>query len=299
MRFLFVKYDSSMTSSRQEANEVNRDIREIRAAHASRDGDGVAIQRVAGMQHAGMDPILMIDELRSEHREDFAGGFPPHPHRGMQTLTYMKHGGIVHQDSQGNRGEIRSGGAQWMSAGRGIVHSEMPTQDSAGLHGFQLWVNLPASEKMSEPRYRDVPRDALPHWRGEGAEAFVIAGEWDLPSGVVPGPLVELAERAAVLDLQLDPGARLTLSVPAEENLVGYIYDGGLRDRDRVIPARHLVVTGPGESFELAADAAGAGVLLMRGQPLREPVAHYGPFVMNTMDEIERTLRDYQSGQFP
>ena len=115
---------------------ASREIREVRPAHPSRDGDGVAIQRVAGMQHAGMDPILMIDELRSEHREDFAGGFPPHPHRGMQTLTYMKHGGIIHQDSQGNRGEIRGGGAQWMSAGRGLIHSEMPTQDSAGLTGF-------------------------------------------------------------------------------------------------------------------------------------------------------------------
>lgn len=276
-----------------------RDIREVRAAHPSRDGDGVAIQRVAGMQHAGMDPILMIDELRSEHREDFAGGFPPHPHRGMQTVTYMKHGGIVHQDSQGNRGEIRGGGAQWMSAGRGIIHSEMPTQDSAGLHGFQLWVNLPACEKMSEPRYRDVPREALLHWHGEGAEALVIAGKWGMPDGAVQGPLVELAGQASVLDLQLAPGARIAMSVPAAENLVGYIYDGGLRDRERSIPARHLVITGPGETLELAADATGAGILLMRGQPLREPVAHYGPFVMNTMDEIESTLRDYQSGQFP
>ena len=141
---------------------TTRVIQEIMPAHASRDGDGVAIQRVAGMQRAAMDPILMIDELRSEHREDFAGGFPPHPHRGMQTLTYMKRGGIIHEDNQGNRGEIRGGGAQWMSAGRGIIHSEMPTQDTTGLHGFQLWVNLPAAEKMSPPRYRDVPAPDLP-----------------------------------------------------------------------------------------------------------------------------------------
>lgn len=278
---------------------ANREIREVRPAQPSRDGDRVAIQRVTGMQHAGMDPILMIDELRSEHREDFAGGFPPHPHRGMQTLTYMKHGGIIHQDSQGNRGEIRGGGAQWMSAGRGIIHSEMPTQDSAGLHGFQLWVNLPASEKMSEPRYRDVPREQLLHWRGEGAEAQVIAGAWGMPDGTVEGPLVELADRAAILDLQLDPGGRVCLTVPAEENLVGYIYDGSLSYREKAIPSRHLFVTGQGEQLELAADTSGAGILLMRGRPLREPVAHYGPFVMNTVEEIERTLRDYQAGQFP
>ena len=127
---------------------TDRRIIEAIAAHPSRDGAGVAIQRVAAMQHAGIDPLLMVDELRSEHREDFAAGFPPHPHRGMQTLTYMKHGGIVHEDSLGNRGEIRSGGAQWMSAGRGVIHSEMPTQDTYGLHGFQLWVNLPAKLKM-------------------------------------------------------------------------------------------------------------------------------------------------------
>ena len=139
---------------------TERQIIEIRAAHPSRDGDGVAIQRIAGMQHAGMDPVLMIDELRSEHREDFAGGFPPHPHRGMQTLTYMKAGGILHHDSEGNQGEIRGGGAQWMSAGRGVIHSEMPTQDSTGLHGFQLWINLPRAEKMSAPRYRDIPAES-------------------------------------------------------------------------------------------------------------------------------------------
>src|SRR6056297_4145776 len=134
-----------------------RQVIEVQQARASQDGAGVAIQRIAGMRHSGMDPVLMIDELRSEHREDFAAGFPPHPHRGMQTLTYMKHGGIIHEDSQGNRGEIRSGGAQYMSAGRGIIHSEMPTQDSKGLHGFQLWFNLPAAQKMDSPRYRDLP----------------------------------------------------------------------------------------------------------------------------------------------
>ncbi len=206
---------------------TQRTVREIRAAHASRDGDGVAIQRIAGMQHAAMDPILMIDELRSEHRADFAGGFPPHPHRGMQTLTYMKRGGIIHEDNQGNRGEIRGGGAQWMSAGRGIVHSEMPTQDTTGLHGFQLWVNLPRAQKMSAPRYRDVPWQALAHIDGTGFRATAIAGEW-----------------------QLQPAA------------------------------------------------GGANVLLLRGEPLGEPVAQYGPFVMNTPEEIEQAIADYQSGNF-
>ncbi len=160
---------------------TQRDIIEVRRAHASRDGDGVAIQRVHGMQHAGMDPILMIDELRSEHREDFAGGFPPHPHRGMQTLTYMKHGGIIHEDNQGNRGEIRGGGAQWMSAGRGVIHSEMPTQDSDGLHGFQLWINLPSSQKMSTPAYRDIPARDLAQLGGDGFSATAMRGAGRCP----------------------------------------------------------------------------------------------------------------------
>ena len=275
-----------------------RQIIEVRPAHPSRDGAGVAIQRVAGMQHAGMDPLLMVDELRSEHREDFAAGFPPHPHRGMQTLTYMKHGGIVHEDSLGNRGEIRGGGAQWMSAGRGVIHSEMPTQDSHGLHGFQLWVNLPAADKMASPRYRDVARIELTGLAGPGFEATLIAGDWALDGRTGSGPLVELAERAALADLSLAPGADIVIETGATENAVAYIYGGSLVEQGRDIPERHMVVTGPGEQWRLVAGGEGAELLLVRGEPIGEPVAHYGPFVMNTMDEIEQALADYQAGRF-
>ena len=157
-----------------------REVVELRQARPAMDGDGVKIARVSGMRHAGMDPILLLDELRSEQREDFAGGFPPHPHRGMQTLTYMRKGGIVHEDSEGNRGEIRGGGAQWMSAGSGIIHSEMPTPDSDGFHGFQLWVNLPAARKMEAPRYRDIPAEELAEATGPGFQLAAIAGDWRL-----------------------------------------------------------------------------------------------------------------------
>jgi redox-sensitive bicupin YhaK (pirin superfamily) len=280
-----------------------RTVREIRAAHASRDGDRVAIQRIAGMQHPAMDPILMIDELRSEHRADFAGGFPPHPHRGMQTLTYMKRGGIIHEDNQGNRGEIRGGGAQWMSAGRGIIHSEMPTQDTTGLHGFQLWVNLPRAQKMSAPRYRDVPWQALAHMDGAGFRATAIAGEWQLQpatgaAAFITGPLAELAERAGVLDLVLEPNAVVDVLVLASESLLGYIYEGSLLQAATEVPAQRLLVTDRGDSWTLQAGAAGANVLLLRGEPLGEPVAQYGPFVMNTPAEIEQAIADYQSGNF-
>jgi len=280
-----------------------RRIREIRTAQPARDGDGVAIRRVAGMGHAGMDPILMIDELRSAHRADFGGGFPAHPHRGMQTLTYMKQGGIIHEDSQGNRGEIRGGGAQWMSAGRGIIHSEMPTADTDGFHGFQIWVNLPAAEKLGAPRYRDITREALALARGSGFEATAIAGRWQLSGGgrgeiAVRGPLEELAERAGVLDLALLPGTALALDTDPTESVLGFVYDGAVIHDGAPIGSGHLLVTAGGASWQLQAGPAGASVLLLRGEPLREPVAHYGPFVMNTAEEIEQAIRDYQAGQF-
>lgn len=273
-----------------------RSIQEIRHTHASRDGDGVAIQRVVGMQHAAMDPFLMIDELRSEHREDFSGGFPPHPHRGMQTLTYMKQGGIVHEDSQGNRGEIRDGGAQWMSAGRGIIHSEMPTQDTTGLHGFQLWVNLPAVDKMRPPRYRDVSRADLAVIEGPGFRGAVVAGDWQLGTASAIGPLTELTPRAALLDLSLDPEARVSIATPVQETVLVYVYAGSLRHEGGDSGAGNLLITTAGDQLPLQASAEGAGLLVLRGQPLREPVAHYGPFVMNTQEEIEQALRDYRSG---
>lgn len=275
-----------------------RQVIEIQRARASQDGAGVAIQRIAGMRHAGMDPVLMIDELRSEQRDHFAAGFPPHPHRGMQTLTYMKHGGIIHEDNQGNRGEIRGGGAQWMSAGRGIIHSEMPTQDTQGLHGFQLWFNLPAADKMKPPRYRDIPAAELAIHESHGRRSVAIAGDWTLDGTLISGPLVELVPQADMLDLSLSPGESVTIESGREQTLMAYVYDGSLADRRGDIAARHLAITGEGESWELRAGSAGAGLLVLRGTPLREPVANYGPFVMNTPAEIEQALRDYQSGNF-
>jgi redox-sensitive bicupin YhaK (pirin superfamily) len=262
------------------------------------DGAGVAIQRIAGFGHAGMDPVLMIDELRSDHREDFAAGFPPHPHRGMQTLTYMKHGGIIHEDSQGNRGEIRSGGAQYMSAGRGIVHSEMPTQDSLGLHGFQLWFNLPAAEKMDAPRYRDLPVDELGRGAGAGFSLTAVSGDWHVSGVAVEGPLSELAPQAALADLSLEAGATVDVATAADESVMAFVYDGAINARGQTLAARQLLVFGDGDSLQLEAAADGAGMLLLRGRPIRERVVHYGPFVMNTEAEIEDAIRDYQAGRF-
>ena len=276
---------------------TQRSVEEIRTAHASRDGDGVAIQRISGMVGAGMDPVLLLDELRSDYREDFAGGFPPHPHRGMQTLTYMKRGGILHEDSQGNRGEIRGGGAQWMSAGRGVIHSEMPTQDTTGLHGFQLWFNLPAADKLSEPAYRDFAAAELGQLETADYHVTAIAGDWVLDQRSVSGPLRTLAAAGAVLDTQLGAGRRLSLSGLADSTLLVYVYTGAGTIAGTQLTARQLAITGQGDSLTLAAGGQGLQALVLRGQALREPVAHYGPFVMNTQQEIEQALRDYRDGK--
>ena len=278
---------------------TQRKIIETLTAQPNAEGAGDAIHRVSGMQHIGMDPILMIDEFRAEHTDEPGRGFPPHPHRGMQTLTYMKQGGIIHEDSLGNHGKISNGGAQWMSAGRGIIHSEVPTQSEQGLHGFQLWINLLASEKLSEPRYRDVNTEDLGHWLGKGAEAVIISGQWQLDGDMLEGPLKELANYVAIMDLSLAPGIQIEIPISTEENLIGYVYSGRVELQGSKIIERQMLITGEGDELAFTAGESGANLLLMRGLPLREPVVHYGPFVMNTNKEIESTLRDYQSGRFP
>lgn len=278
---------------------MNRQLQEIIRAQPSTDGAGVAIARIAGFGHAAMDPILMIDELRSDHREDFAAGFPSHPHRGMQTLTYMKHGGIIHEDSQGNRGEIRSGGVQYMSAGRGIIHSEMPTQDSEGLHGFQLWFNLPAAQKMHAPRYRDLPSAELAQYSGTGYALTAVSGHWHSTEGALAtGPLHELQPQAALADLRLESNAAVTLLTESQETVIVYVYDGTVHTGDSAQIAGHLLIFAAGDTLTLSAGEDGAGVLVLRGRPIREPVVHYGPFVMNTQAEIDAAIADYHAGRF-
>jgi len=275
---------------------INCQIVECTPSQPSRDGDGVAIKRVVLMNEPRTDPVLLIDELRSPYREDFAGGFPPHPHRGMQTLTYMIDGGIIHEDSMGNRGEIRSGGAQWMSAGSGVIHSEMPTQDTQGLHGFQLWFNLPAAQKMAPPRYRDIPRAGLGCLDGEDFRALAIAGEWVLNGQSVVGPLFELVPQASLIDLTIDQGATVSVDIDPGDNVLGYIYDGSVSCADSVVTAAHLAIASPGDQWTVTAGTEGARLLLMTGRPIREPVVGYGPFVMNTREQIEQAIRDYQAG---
>lgn len=268
-------------------------------AQVTTDGAGVAIQRVALMGVPTVDPLLMVDELRSPFRDDFSAGFPSHPHRGMQTLTYMLSGGIIHEDSMGNRGEIRDGGVQWMSAGSGVIHSEVPTQDTEGLHGFQLWFNLPASQKMDAPRYRDIPAKDLPVYSSESISLAAIAGDWYSDGcKLASGPLMELQPIAQMADVGLAGNATLSLDVKQAANTALFLFEGGLDVQTQDLEAPGLAVFEGGDRLEIKATTEGARCLVLTGVPIGEPVVGYGPFVMNTREEIETALNEYRDGTF-
>ncbi|MFO1516849.1 MAG: pirin family protein [Lysobacterales bacterium] len=265
------------------------------------DGAGVKLTRVIGQPALDMlDPFLMLDEFRSDQGTDYIAGFPSHPHRGFETVTYMLAGNMRHGDNQGNTGYLKAGSVQWMTAGRGIVHSEMPEQEDGLMWGFQLWVNLPARDKMTAPRYQDIAPDSVPEiGPAPGVRLRVIAGSADGTAGPVQGVVTE----PLYLDLCLDAGARYRAQLPAEHNAFAYVYEGSARLGEGA-SAKHLGrgelgVLSLGEALDIAApDNAATRLILVAGRPLKEPVAKYGPFVMNTPEQIVQAIQDYQSGKF-
>lgn len=269
--------------------------RQVRAAQPTQDGAGVKIRRIHDFG-SGMDPFLMLDELKASAKEDYIGGFPPHPHRGFETLTYILHGGLTHEDSMGNRGEVHAGDAQWMSAAHGVIHSEMPLLDSDGLHGFQIWINLPSHRKMEAPQYRDLRDAEMGHLEWEQGHLKAIAGTWQTSAGSATSQLKQVGEHAALGDLKLKAGQAITLQVSAGQQLLAYIYQGTL---DNGLAAGQLAtfVADDGQLTLQAGTEEELGLLLLTGPALREPVVHYGPFVMNTELEIHQAIRDYQNGQ--
>ncbi|MBY5991332.1 pirin family protein [Ferrimonas balearica] len=270
---------------------TTRKLMAVRASQPTSDGDGVKIRRVAGFQDARMDPFLMLDELKGDDSKDYVGGFPPHPHRGIETLTIMLKGHFRHQDHLGNVGELRDGGAQWMSAGRGVIHSEMPMMTDGQLHGFQLWINLPAAKKMQPADYRDFQSESIPTVAlGDNAQLRLISGELNGQSG----PLTKPAVPMLVGELTLD--GRVALPVPGDYHLMAYLYQGRVRVDDQEVAAGQMLHFGDGDTLALEA-LEPSGLLLLAGQPIREPVAHWGPFVMNTMAEIDQAIADYQAGR--
>lgn len=272
----------------------NRSIRTVLAGHPTQDGAGVRIRRTLGVQSHDLDPFLMLDEIRSDAEADFIGGFPPHPHRGIETLTLMLRGGFEHRDHLGNRAQLLDGGAQWMSTGRGVIHSEMPLPGIGGLHGFQIWINLPARDKLKEPEYAQADADALP-WRelDGGARARAIAGSWELDGETLRSPLQRLSANARALEVVLSPHREQCLAVAVEETVLVYVVAGSLREG---VNAGHLAIFGAGSTVSLTAGEHGAHLLVLAGRALGEPIVQHGPFVMNSAEEIREAIDAYRNG---
>ncbi|QOR38115.1 pirin family protein [Billgrantia diversa] len=273
-----------------------RRIEGLIQSHPSQDGDGVHIQRIHRFD-GELDPFLMLDELGSDRPDDYIGGFPSHPHRGIQTLTYIIHGGITHEDHLGHSSTIQAGDAQWMHTGRGIVHAEMPLTDSQGLHGFQLWLNLAAREKLSEARYRDVRSGEMPRLKTDKGELIALGGSWTTQTGEsVAGPLDSLAGDGAVAHARLEAGGEMALAT-SSETLAVFVFDGALQVAGEKVTAGQLARLGEGDTLALSS-REGAQCLLLAGTPHGEPIVHYGPFVMNHLHEIDQALHDYRNGSF-
>jgi quercetin 2,3-dioxygenase len=285
-----------------------RTLAQIIPSVATSDGAGVKLRRSLGSQRGlQVDPFLMLDEFYSDDPKDYIAGFPAHPHRGFETVTYMLDGHMRHEDHLGNRGDLSPGDVQWMTAARGIIHSEMPQQSEGRMRGFQLWINLPSKEKMKPAHYRDIPAQQIPSLQlTSGASAKVIAGSVVLEgasvSGPVNGPDAPLSTDPLYLDLKLPAGVALTVPVSRGHNAFLYVYEGeakvGETQGAGTLPYRAAGVLTDGDAVQVQGGERGAQLLLLAARPLREPVVQYGPFVMNTRQEIEQAVEDYRSGRF-
>lgn len=280
-----------------------RKLHQVIPAMPTSDGAGVKLRRSLGQsQQARLDPFLMLDEFSSENADDYLAGFPNHPHRGFETVTYMLDGHMLHEDHLGNRGDLKSGDVQWMTAGRGIIHSEMPQQLQGRMRGFQLWLNLPAKEKMKPAGYRDIPAAAIPAVALPGGGSVkVIAGTLTVDGRITPGPMQGLSTEPLYFDVALQPGETFTQALPAGHNAFFYVYEGDATvdaaGESRKLPRHSAGVLSEGDGVTIVAAGEGARFILLAGKPLREPVVQYGPFVMNTREEIEQAVRDFQAGR--
>ena len=277
-----------------------RQIVAVTHGEATSDGAGVKMTRLIGSRaQQPLDPFLMLDFFGSEEASDYLGGFPDHPHRGFETVTYMLAGRMRHWDNHGHAGVIAAGDVQWMKAGRGLVHSEMPEQDHGLMRGFQLWINLPAAEKMAAPAYQEFAADLIPVERREGCSVKIIAGT---SGGGVAGPVRAPHVDALYFDIELAPGGRFVERLPDDHTAFFVVYEGEATAPSEAGPlgvdALSLVALGDGESAELIAGSSGARALLLAARPLKEPVAWSGPFVMNTRAELMQAYEDYRQGRF-
>ena len=274
-----------------------RSVERLVQGQATSDGAGVKLVRVLTQNlQRRLDPFLMLDAFGTDNPGDYIGGFPSHPHRGFETVTYMLQGRMRHRDSVGNVGLLVPGSVQWMTAGRGVIHSEMPEQEDGTMEGFQLWLNLPARSKMRDPWYRDIGADEVPLWQGEGAAVRIIAGH----SHGVAGAVQRETTEPLYLDVHLQPGARFEQTLPAAHNAFVYVYRGELAIADTVVRRQRMAIlanTLGSDGTVLQAGADGARAILVAGVPLNEPIAQHGPFVMNTQQELIQAVQDLQAGK--
>jgi redox-sensitive bicupin YhaK (pirin superfamily) len=272
-----------------------RPIERLITGRPTSDGAGVKLTRVLTQDlQQRLDPFLMLDAFGSDSADDYIAGFPDHPHRGFETVTYMLAGKMRHRDSAGHEGLLADGGVQWMTAGRGVIHSELPEQSEGRMEGFQLWLNLPAKDKMSAPWYRDIQSAEVPEWRGEGVTARVIAGA----THGVQGAVQREGTQPLYLDLHLAPGTRFEQPLPEAHNAFVYVYRGALRIGEQDVPAQRMaILRNTGDGIAVAAGSEGARAILVAGRPLKEPIVQYGPFVMNTQQEIFRAVEDFRAGR--
>lgn len=288
------------------ANATARTLIRTIPAKATSDGAGVKLRRSIGASQAlRLDPFLMLDEFGTENPGDYIAGFPPHPHRGFETVTYMIDGHMRHEDHLGNVGELKSGGVQWMTAGRGVIHSEMPQQDSGRMRGFQLWINLPSRDKLQPAAYRDIPASELPTAElGNGALLKLIAGRVDIAGKIIAGPINaqpdSMASDPLYVDLSLPAGQQHRLPLPRGHNAFVYAYEGTARIGGKpgdMLARQTAGILGDGDYVDIEADSEDLRLIVVAGKPLGEPIVQYGPFVMNTREEIEQALDDYRSGR--
>ncbi|MBD7948422.1 pirin family protein [Psychrobacter communis] len=290
----------TVTPDMKDTVKNSRQIEHLYAGVDTQDGAGVKLTRVLTQQlQERLDPYLMLDNFKSDNPDDYVAGFPNHPHRGFETITYMLTGRMHHRDSAGNEGLLQNGGVQWMTAASGVIHSEMPEQENGVMEGFQLWLNLPAKDKMNDPWYKDFQSDDLPKYSTEdGVEVTVIAGQSHGIEGAVTRDITE----PTYLDIHLPAGTSFSQTIPADHNAFAFVYRGTIEIAGETVPTKTMAIlenNADTDGVTITADSSeDTKVILITGRPLREPIVQYGPFVMNSQQEIMQAVTDFQSGKF-
>ena len=281
-----------MTNSTHNTRQIKR----IVEPHYVREGAGVRLRRTIALpQLDQVDPFLLLDDFRADNPADVLAGFPMHPHRGIETVTYILTGNVNHRDSIGNAGTIGPGDVQWMTAGRGILHEEMPQPVDGKLEGFQLWVNLPAALKMAPARYQEVKSAQIPEVEVDGVTVRVIAGSID----GVTGAVTEIAAQPTYLDVTMSAHSSFVHALPEAHAAFVYLFEGEIAIGGKTVSATRLILLDKGQEISIKTNERDARFLLVAGKPLHEPIARHGPFVMNTQEEIRQTLKELRAGTFP